>query len=475
MKRCRRYHPFFLLVLFSLGCGQKKPTVVPDSDTGSDVSTEVNTEYDTNTETDSDTLEEDVFEVQAEISEMIPTVGVVTWSIEAGPLTEAYIEFGRGGFWEYTADVDLNAPQYRTLLLGMKPDTRYTFRIIAKDADKTYTSNSRTITTGARPVSLPPITLSPEKCLPRGFIVSTLYTKPGDAFIIDKDGDYVWWYDSPNMGDDGVRARMTWDGKSMVIANGNVDNRPDSGTLVKVDMDGTNEQVYDVPRRHHDVAVLPDGTIAYFEYNDDESCEIVKEIDPDGNMKEIVDLGIYFDGLSPEPDAGPLGGGECHTNAINYVQKDDAYTLSILNFNAFIKIDRDGNKKWIFGGESNEFEGAGSWQYQHQHQLLDGKFIFFNNETGFRPSRVKQYDFDEDAMTATEEWSFSNGGQSIAMGDAKRLPDGTTLATYSASGQMILIGPGPNPEELCRILWTRQQSSIGFSSWRDSLYGPPQE
>ena len=147
--------------------------------------------------------------------------------------------------------------------------------------------------------------------------------------------------------------KVTSAGIPMVIANGNVDNRPDSGTLVKVDMDGTNEQVYDVPRRHHDVAVLPDGTIAYFEYNDDESCEIVKEIDPDGNMKEIVDLGIYFDGLSPEPDAGPLGGGECHTNAINYVQKDDAYTLSILNFNAFIKIDRDGNKKWIFGGESN--------------------------------------------------------------------------------------------------------------------------
>jgi hypothetical protein len=446
-----------------------------DVDTDTDTDADTDTDTDTDADTDSDTGGEVVFDIKSvSISDKIPTVGIVTWSINKNPLTKAYIELGRGGNVEYTASVDLNELDYRTLLLGMKPETEYTFHIVAEDANGTYTSDDRTITTGSRPTSLPQVTMTPAKCLSSGFVVTILYSEPGTAFIVDKDGDYVWWYDSPNSRYDGVRARMTWNGKSMLIANGNVEGRPVSGTLVKVDMDGSNEQVYTVPRRHHDVVGLPDGTIAYFEYNADQSCEIVKEIAPDGTTREIVDLGNYFD-ASP-PGGMPTGGGaDCHTNAINYIPEDDTYTLSILNFNAFIKIGRGGDKKWIFGGDTNEFAGAGTWQKQHQHQLFDGKFLFFNNGSGFGSSKIKQYNFDEVAKTATEEWSYDDGNASFSMGDAKHLPNGNTLATYSTNGTIVELGPGPNPSELCKIQWTGLSSVVGFANWRGSLYGPPDD
>jgi hypothetical protein len=68
-------------------------------------------------------------------------------------LTEAHIEFGLDAEYGTTAPVDLNEADFRTLLLGMKPDSAYHFRVVASDGAITYTSDDYVVNTGP-PTSL---------------------------------------------------------------------------------------------------------------------------------------------------------------------------------------------------------------------------------------------------------------------------------------------------------------------------------
>ena len=111
------------------------------------------------------------------------------------------------------------AEDHRTLLLGMKPAKTYHFRVVARDGSTPYTSNDQTVTTGASSLHGP-------SALPRelrggrkpGFIVTSYWQGTGSsvAFILDRDGDIVWW-GRGGLGDDGgiSRARMSADGKTM--------------------------------------------------------------------------------------------------------------------------------------------------------------------------------------------------------------------------------------------------------------------
>ena len=62
---------------------------------------------------------------------------------------------------EEEAPVDLAEPDYRTLLLGMKPNTEYHFRILAKAGNTVYRSNDYKIETGDVRNGLPDIEIFP--------------------------------------------------------------------------------------------------------------------------------------------------------------------------------------------------------------------------------------------------------------------------------------------------------------------------
>src|SRR4029077_11744729 len=76
------------------------------------------------------------------------TIGIVTWTVNVSSLTEAHIDFGLDTSYGMTAPVDLALTDHRTLLLGMKPAKMYHFRVVARDASATYTSNDYTVMTG---------------------------------------------------------------------------------------------------------------------------------------------------------------------------------------------------------------------------------------------------------------------------------------------------------------------------------------
>jgi len=403
------------------------------------------------------------------LSEKIPTVGIVTWSVDQGPLTSASIEFGRDGAVEYQAPVDLNEPGYRTLLLGMKPATTYTFRIIAVTANGAYRSEAYTLATGARGTGLPLVSVTDATSGPLagGFIVTCSFSN-GWTYILDKDGDFVWWF-KPQGGKDLARARMTYDGRHMVSANGNVPG-PNKGTLSKVSMDGSDEQTFDVAQRHHDIEVLPDGSVVYLEYEatGTGTCDRVVQLAPDGTKTQLFLVRDHFAQRATSTEW-------CHSNAINYVPAEDAFTLSILDLGTIVKFTVAGELVWRFGGADTDFPGA-SWDKQHQHHWLGESLLLFTNYGdgggGFVvTSRVLEYSVNELTREAGVIWQYeSDGAGTMSLGDAKRLPNGNTLVGFSNDGAIHEVSP--SGETLRRI--TTAQDSQGYLDWRASLYGPPQ-
>ena len=178
-----------------LGCGDNSGgDLVDTSDTGRDTA-------DGGADSDAERFDVAVHLASEEDPAAPGTVGIVTWSIEgAGALRDARIEFGLDTTYGMTAPVDLSAPSYRTLLLGMKPAHTYHFRIVADDETATYTSGDYAVDTGP-PTDL--VTLRGFNVLndaerEPGFIIMSWWRGDEMAvpFILDADGDVVWWYET---------------------------------------------------------------------------------------------------------------------------------------------------------------------------------------------------------------------------------------------------------------------------------------
>ena len=216
----------------------------------------------------------------------ISTVGIVTFSTTLTSMNAAHIDFGLDTSYGMTAPVDLRQPSYRTLLLGMKPARTYHFRIVASDENGSCVSDDNTIQTGAVPAGLlPPLTVTTydRPRLYGGFLVLTQYQATATASgtpvaVIDADGDYVWWY--PDMLTEAAGARLTADGASMWINSANV---PGGAAQVhKITMDGATDADFSIPfaGAHHQIAPLPDGSVAFCAYDAATGCDDIKLFPP---------------------------------------------------------------------------------------------------------------------------------------------------------------------------------------------------
>ena len=401
------------------------------------------------------------FGISSSLSATIGTVGVVEWSVDV-PIDNAHIDYGRdAAAYEYRAPVDSPGTNNRTLLLGMKPDTTYSYRIVVQPTTGTAcASEIQQITTDPVRNGLPSISVDtplPDE-LYEGFTLGSQFVSGGAGtswvYVLDKDAQVVWWYQVASAAN---RIRMSYDGQYMWMGNSN--NGGSQGTLVRVRMDGTDEQSYSLPLRNHDFAVLPDESIAYFEYESSGSqsvCDIVKELDPETGQSTTI-----FEVRS----ANPSTTGECHSNAINWWPEQELFTLSVMNWNAIIAFTRDGTLAWTMGGTASTYSGA-SWSRQHQHHFLGDSLLLFNNNGSGNGSAVLEYRMGSD-NTASLIFDYSSGHSTNTLGDAKRLPNGNTLITYSNNGIIQEINAS---KELVQEI---NPGGLGYTVRRRTLYGPP--
>lgn len=394
------------------------------------------------------------------LSTKIPTVGIVEWSTDLAGVDAAHIEFGLDTKYGMSAPVDLTAPKYRTLLLGMKASHTYHFRVVAGSGAKQCTSEDFTVKTGMLANDLPDVDIktSSPQALAGGFMVTGTF-QDGPAYILDADGDIVWWYGTGEV----TRARMSYDGKYMWIAKGNVPEG--QAKVVRVSMDGLDAKdlTSEFAGLNHDLVVLPDESVIYIAY--DNGCDKIMERSPDGKNREIIKVRKALE----LGDSAP-----CHSNALGYSQWDDSVVVSELDNDSYFKVTRAGKLVWVLGGTGSDFTGA-SWDNNHGLDLLaEDRLLIFNNGPMGQGSgsRAIELKLDLTAKTATRAWEYF-AQPTIAnaiMGDVQRLWNGNTLVTYSTQGVVHEVNAAK--EVLQEIEWPLG-GAIGYVSKRQSLYGPP--
>ncbi len=405
------------------------------------------------------------FEVDASLSAVIPTVGIVEWSVdvtgvEAG-VDSALIEFGQDAEYGLEAPVDLEEPGRRTLLLGMKPSARYHFRVRARVGARECESDDYLITTGQLSNGIDAVdiqTPQPER-VAGGFLVGSNWSS-GPLFILDADGDVVWWYSIAGMS----RARISHDAKYMWMlkANPSEESTPD---VRRITMDGLEEVSFpEFGDAHHDLVTLPEGGVAFIQRTQD--CDRIMEWSEDGGLREVVDVRQAHRGDGPR----------CHTNSLLYWPDDASFTFSDLVHNVYVKVTRDGEVEWVLGGSTSDFSGDGaSWQNQHGHHLLAAdRLLFFNNGPlgggEDKSSKALEVSLDFDNMTATKVFRYDGPVYTPVLGDVQRLENENTLITFASAG--VIQEVDASGDVVRQMTWPLG-TALGYMTQRNSLYGAP--
>jgi hypothetical protein len=406
------------------------------------------------------------------LSTAVPTVGIVEWSSDLAGITQASIEFGLDTNYGMSAPVDLGEANYRTLILGMKAGGKtYHFRVVAKAGDKICTGQDNTLpATGEPPNALPQMTLTPTKAsgLDGGFLVAETFKQAfgasgdGAAYIIDGDGDFVWWYVVKGYVDL-ARTRQSYDGKYMWITTVNV--MSNTQKMIRVKMDGTDAQDFtnQFGNTNHDFAVRSDETIAFIAYGSN-GCDDIKERSPDGVVTTVINSGTA------------VGASACHCNAIHYDRNDDTIVFSELDTSSIVKVARDTKKVvWLMSSQnaSKATVTGINWKNEHGFHIIDPKhLLFFNNNTGPNSTAIEaELSISSGKGTATQLWSYPSTVTVQYMGDAQRLSNGNTLVTFSSAGEIREVGPSGTVLQTIKI--GGSGNLVGFTEKRKSLYGAP--
>jgi hypothetical protein len=413
--------------------------------------------------------------IGSSISSKMATVGIVEWSTTLASPSSAQIVYtldnpsnttlNKGG----TAPVDLSKPNYRTLLLGLKQSSDYTFHIEATASNGTtcksgeYTLPKTGTLSGAPTVTRTPGTSASAQA--NGFIVTSSGqgggSTGGSAYIIDADGAIVWYSTAPSQCG---RARMDYEGVNMWMVSINVGNGGGEMRFVSMDGQTTQTNVSGLSGAHHDFTVLP-GKVAAMVWTtsgrDPESNLVERASDGSGSSTTVFKIGSNLYTSS-----------SFHCNSILYHSEDDTYTISDRNPNLYVKVKHDGTPVWQIGGSCTGAMApkcaSGTWQVNHGHDFDadKGTMLIFNNGAGY--SRILELKLTESssAISYTTVKEFSAGISSNTLGDVQRLPNGNTLITYTNAGQILEVDSA----------WSTVQTlkgSFGYADWRPTLYGPP--
>jgi len=471
-------------------------------------------------------------------SRQIATVGVVEWSTDLSDLSSAQIVYSlnnaaagvlnRGGI----APVNLSNTNHRTLLLGLKQSSTYTFHIVATSSTGVAcTSSDYGLSTGTL-LGVPTITrtVTNASAQAAGFIVTCSGQAGGSsvlgggipdggipdggipdgglfgggipdgglfgggipdgvmlgggipdggipagdsggAYIIDADGAIVWYASAPS---DCSRARIDYEGVNMWMLALNVDNN--GGEMRYVSMDGQTSQtnLSGLSSAHHDFAVLPGGLVAAIVWasagTDPESNLI--ERSRDGTQKTVFKIGsnLYVGGSSA---LGGASGSSYHCNSILYHPSDDSYTIGDRNPNLYVKVTRVGSPVWQIGGSCANAPApkcaAGTWKVNHGHD--------FDAKNG----NLLVFNNGQSGFAHVLELKISDS-DSFGVTTVKDYTSGNSSASLgdvqrlSNGNTLITYSNGGTILEVDSS-WNTVQTlngSFGYADWRETLYGTPE-
>jgi hypothetical protein len=299
-------------------------------------------------------------------------------------------------------------------------------------------------------------------------LTNGLATSSVRVSIIDPDGTVVWLppAGTPLSGTT-ARAHLSWDAKRLVAIDVNYP-KDGFGVITSITMDGSDSKTLDgASAVHHDLTAIPGGVAALAWAPSTDTLpagpsSLIEFLDSGETKTVVADLSTLYD-----------SGG--HANSVHYYDADHSYTIGDPLANAYVKITRDGELVWQFGGANPKdptkfFAGVTPWEVNHGHHLsADGTFAFFNNAHSPDSSNVLVYQLDAGSMQATRSASFPVP-PSAQFGDVQHLPNGNFLVTASNSGKIFEVTPAGS---VVMTIDRGPSAGFGYTEFRKSLYGPP--
>ncbi|GAB5426366.1 MAG: hypothetical protein Crog4KO_35130 [Crocinitomicaceae bacterium] len=285
--------------------------------------------------------------------------------------------------------------------------------------------------------------------------------------VLDNEGNFV--YQEPigrvfNFGraSNGLRYYFAF------TANGAGRGASNDGIYLMTDDEGNIVREYtiqgDYPTQSHEFIYMDNGhvmllsqplrTVDLSEFGGDEEAlvaeALIQELDEDNNIVwewrswehfDYADTVDYEELTRTPPDAVSYS----HVNAFA-IDVDGNIILSARRFDELIKIDYEtGDIIWRMGGtnsRNNQFnfidDPLAGFTGQHHIQVLEnGNYLLFDNGNNAqnRPARAVEYAVDEDNLSATLVWSFTDidGRPSGSMGSVQRLDNGNTLIGWGSA------------------------------------------
>ncbi len=433
------------------------------------------------------------------VGEVVPTVLGVSWQLDQAGLS--YVEYGLDGALDQRTPALADATEVQRTLLGLKAGRTYTWRAVTELEDGTrLESPVGEVELEPVPAEVVPIaveSIHPERQMPGGyFITNQVQTEDTWAVIIDRDGDYVWWWPGPedlSM----FNVELSRDGRSLVYCYADRNQAEDQAGTARVEL-ATGEEVHTRNLMgHHDFEQLPDGTVAWLGLEirdvqiDDKVWTVAGDTimeAPEGTGEEgpFTQVFNYFDDYR-DPwihngnffvEAYNTGAQDwSHTNSLVYEPDQDAYFAMARHLDAMLKIDRSsGELVWELGGDHNQFTPVNDlewWSGGHSSEIWDGGALVFDNGDFKSPkvSRVVELAWDEELMTVQEVWSYTDpkNRYTIMGGDARKLANGNILVAWTTQGLITEITPTKD------VVWTAE-TGLGAALWRvewvESLYPP---
>lgn len=467
-----------LLTLLVLGCRQAPPAEKSGDDTA---------------------IEESpgALAITLSVSERVPTVASATWSTTDAQV--AWVEYQLEGGPLLSTPPTAAGTAHDIVLLGLKAGRSYTVEACSEDASGRVTRSApTTLTLPPPPAALARFQISQHdsaRAAPGGFVLTTLMQQnAGYVVIIDRDGDYVWYYAvedaliSPG-------AKLNPRNQSILYSQYDIMQRSDVGGVRRVSLDGRETVLTRTPLGHHDFTQLPDGTIAWLGMDlrdvviDGEDLYVGGDTileAPEGSGDDAVPTTVFafYDDYVAEPwiqcshfwgEVFETGAYDwTHANSLMYDSAADSYWMMSKNLNSLHEISRQtGAQVRQIGGLYSDYAVAhrdDAWIHGHMAHRWEGGFMVFDNGYHRDPdhSRVVEYAIDEGTQTYAATFSYDDpDGRFIPLlGDAQKL-DTSYMTSWSAAGMLIELAP--NGDTVWRAE-TEVGTALGRATYIADLY-----
>jgi hypothetical protein len=440
----------------------------------------------------------------------VESVALVSWTAPEG--ATSWVEFGTDGALDRrtptTSERDVAWP-----LLGLAAARTWRWRAVSETADGLAEAEGE-LTVPDAPVGLPRLVVStpaPGSEVAGGYVLSTVTTSLGgadaDAYVAiwDATGAPVWWRHhapghvtvTPSLGT--TPGTIWWDDYDLTSA-------ALTSTAVRARLDGS--EVLEIPTAvgHHAVIEAEPGVIGWAARDTRRGGDPEAWITADrvyeapiasaSTPREVVNLhDDLFGGattapcthaLTPWPYDGQFPVFEwSHLNSLVHLADRDAWLLHLRWVDTVLLVDRPtGEILWVMGGPDGTFtwaDGAPLWSgvedswlsHAHLSDAWDGGLVAFDNGSHRSPptSSIVELAWDEGSGTVEEvfRWSHPDGRFVGIIGDVRKLPGGSYLASWSTAGDLDEISPAGE------VLWhaeTEPPRSVGRVVFLRDLYDP---